>query len=84
MTVKVISRISELFEPFKLKCDECGSELEVTEFSDLKVGEFGGGGREEGDDKLYVSCPDCHNSARLAEREQKLYLKRILALRKNR
>lgn len=82
MTVKVTSRISELFEPFKLKCDECGSELEVTEFKDLKVGEFGGGGQEDGEDKLYVNCPDCHNRVRLAEREQKLYLKRILALQK--
>lgn len=82
MTIKVISRISKIFEPFRLKCQACGAELEVSEFTDLKIGIYGGGRGEMIDSQVYVNCPDCDSDVRLAEREQKLYLLKILALRK--
>ncbi len=82
MAIKVIGRSSDKFEKFECVCKECEATLEVSEFTDLKIGEFGGVKGEQGDLKVYVTCPDCKNDVLCPSGQQKLYLNVLRNLKK--
>jgi len=83
MTVTVKKHSLEDFIPFECECRVCGCLMEVTEVEDLKIGSYGAGQRDDvGEMKIYVDCPDCMADVVCPAKQQELYAKKVLVMKR--
>lgn len=80
MAINVKKHGKTSFVPFEFKCRNCGAELEVTELSNLSIGDYRSFD-DSGDILVDLTCPECHEDVPVPDAQQKMYYDAVKLLK---